>query len=210
MATIFIAGASGAVGSQALAIALADDRITSVVAPSRRPLAAHAKLANPSLDAAMADDDPRAWQCDGAICALGTTRAKAGSAAAFRAVDHDLVLAVAARLRGAGVRRLAVVSSVGASAASPFLYLRTKGEVEDAISILGFPSLTIVRPGFLDGARVETRRLEQAAGTLLRFVAPILPPSARVSSMRRVAEALVEAAVAAPDGRHLLGPAALT
>lgn len=207
MATIFIAGATGAVGSRALAIALADIRIERVVAPTRRPLPTHVKLDNPALDAIIDDPEAPAWRADGAICALGTTRAKAGSAAAFRAIDHDLILCVAGRLRNANVHRLALVSSFGANAASPLLYPRTKGEVENAVQDLRFPSLTILRPGFLDGHRAERRPVERAIGALLRFVGPILPRSARASSMRRVAEYLVEAAIASPDGRHVAGPA---
>jgi len=212
MTTLFIAGASGLVGGLALKLALADARVTRVVAPTRRPLvaqdkAAQAKLENPRLDALMEDAATDAWCADAAICALGTTRAIAGSDAGFRAVDHDLVLAIARRLRAAGVERFALVSSVGADARSRFLYTRTKGEVEEAIGGLGFPSLTILRPGFLDGERAEYRPFERVMGALLRLAGPLLPPSARVSPVASVAALLLEAAIEAPPGRRIVGSA---
>lgn len=205
MTTLFLAGATGLVGGQALALALADRRVTRVTAPTRRPIAAQNKLENPRLDVLMEDAGTDSWRADAAICALGTTRAIAGSDAAFRAVDHDLVLAIAKRLRAAGVGRFALVSSVGADPRSRFLYTRTKGEVEEAIGGLGFPSLTILRPGFLDGERAEYRPFERVMGAVLRLAGPLLPPSARVSPVSRVAALLLEAAIEAPPGSRVIG-----
>lgn len=209
MTKLFIAGATGLVGGRALALALADPRITRVIAPTRRPLAASDKLTNPRLDDLLTNAGDDDWRADAAICALGTTRATAGSAAAFRAVDYDLALRVAQRLREAGVGRFALVSALGADPGSPFLYPRTKGELEQAIGALGFPSLTILRPGFLDGARAESRPMEKAVGTILRFVAPVLPRVARVSPVANVARQLIAAAVAGTPGTHVIGAAQL-
>jgi uncharacterized protein YbjT (DUF2867 family) len=207
MTTLFIAGATGLVGGQTLALALADSRITHVIAPTRRPIAAHEKLSNPGLDALLGGAATDSWDTDSAICALGTTRAAAGSAAAFRAVDHDLVLTIARRLRAAGVARFALVSSLGADPRARLLYPRTKGEVETAIGGLGFPSLTILRPGFLDGERAERRPLESVVGTLLRLTGPLLPLSARVSPVPHVARLLIEAATGSAPGTRIVGAA---
>jgi uncharacterized protein YbjT (DUF2867 family) len=209
MTSLFVAGATGLVGGLALELALADVRVTRVIAPTRRPLAPHPKLANPRLDALIDAAGPEGWRADAAICALGTTRAIAGSAAAFRAVDHDLVLAIARRLRAAGVERFALVSSLGADPKSRVLYTRTKGEVEESIRGLDFPSLTILRPGFLDGNRAEVRPMERVVGAVLRFAGPLLPPSARVSPVSRVAELLIEAATTAAPGTRVIGAAQL-
>ncbi len=207
MTRILLAGATGMIGTAALRLLLGDDRVTHIVAPTRRPLAPHPKLLNPIASSEDLKPDADWWAADGAICALGTTRAKAGSAAAFRAIDHDYALAVAARIRAGGAARFALTSSTGADARSYFLYTRTKGELEDAIDRLGFPSLTILRPGFLGGERGEHRPMEAVMGTLLRIAAPILPASARISPGATVAALLVEAAIAGTPGRHVIGPA---
>ena len=93
------------------------------------------------------------------ICCLGTTIRQAGSQAAFRAVDHDLVLAAAGAARRAGTAHMIVVSAVGASAKSRNFYLRTKGEAEDDLAALGFDRLDILRPGLLMGERQGPPRL---------------------------------------------------
>ena len=93
------------------------------------------------------------------ISCLGTTIRAAGSQAAFRAVDHDLIVSAAKGARLAGTRQMIVVSSVGASAKSRNFYLKTKGETEDALRTLGFERLDILRPGLLTGARAGPKRL---------------------------------------------------
>lgn len=97
------------------------------------------------------------------ISCLGTTLRQAGSRAAFRAVDHDLLLASARAAHRAGARHMIAVSAVGASARSRNFYLRTKGEVEEALADIGFARLDILRPGLLRGARAGPRRWGEAA-----------------------------------------------
>jgi uncharacterized protein YbjT (DUF2867 family) len=207
MAKVLLAGATGLVGTAALTVLLADERVTQVVAPTRRPLAPHAKLLNPITTIEDLPHDADWWAVDGAICALGTTRAKTPSPAAYRAIDFDYALAIATLARTGGATRFALTSSTGANARSWFRYTRIKGELEEAIDRLGFPALTIVRPGFLGGARSDARPLEQFTGALLRIAAPILPAAARISPAATVAAVLAEAAVDAPPGRHVVSSA---
>lgn len=101
------------------------------------------------------------------ISALGTTIKQAGSQAAFRAVDHDLVLAVARAAHDAGARQCIAVSSVGADAASGNFYLRTKGEVEEALSAMDWQRLDILRPGLLIGERGGPVRVGERIGAAL-------------------------------------------
>ena len=99
-----------------------------------------------------------------AICAIGTTMRLAGSQAAFRAVDYDIAVDFARAARGAGIRRMIAVSSVGADPGSRNFYLRTKGEMEQALRALGFDRLDLVRPGLLRGDRGPERRLGERIG----------------------------------------------
>jgi uncharacterized protein YbjT (DUF2867 family) len=206
MTRLLLAGATGLVGGNALALLLADERVTQIIAPTRRPLPPHPRLLNPIADASNLPSDA-GWAIDGAICALGTTRAKARSAAAYRAVDYEYALAIAALARKAGATRLALVTSMGADPASRFRYTRTKGELEEAVRGLGFPSLTIVRPGFLGGGRDDARPMERIVGGILTRMDPILPASARISPASIVAAFLVEAAIGGSAGTHVISAA---
>lgn len=209
MTTLLIAGATGLVGHDALARALADPRITHVTAPTRSALPPHAKLTNPIVDFEALPLKADWWRCDAVICALGTTRAKAGSAAAFYRVDHDYPLAIAQAAKAHGARAFALVSALGADASSSRLYNRTKGEVEASIGALDFPSTTIVRPGLIGGERDEFRAAERVSEAILRVLGPVLPRGWRISPAANIAAALIEAAVAATPGRHIISAAAL-
>lgn len=118
---------------------------------------------------------PRLPGADAAVCCLGTTMAAAGSRAAFRAVDHDAVLAFAQAAHRAGASRFVVVTAVGADPRSGAFYSRVKGEVEAALDAVGFVRLDILQPGLLIGARAELRPVEavlQRLGPLLTSVLP--------------------------------------
>lgn len=108
-----------------------------------------------------------AMEVDAAVSALGTTMRQAGSQPAFRAVDHDMVLAFARAAAAAGARRMVAVSSVGADPDSANFYLRTKGEMERALEQIGFERLDILRPGLLRGTRGGERRLGERVGIAL-------------------------------------------
>jgi len=111
---------------------------------------------------------------DDVFCAIGTTMKKAGSREAFRHVDFELPLRVAELATSVGAKRIALVSSVGASARSSNFYLRTKGELEDALAALPLAALHVFRPSLLLGDRAESRPGEAIASVLSRATRGLL------------------------------------
>src|ERR1700761_3180526 len=77
---LLLLGATGLVGSEVLKLALADEAISEVVAPTREALLPHRKLVNSVADQIL-DLGPQvmARAPDAVICTLGTTQAIAGS-----------------------------------------------------------------------------------------------------------------------------------
>jgi uncharacterized protein YbjT (DUF2867 family) len=190
-----VAGGSGLVGAALLPLLLQSPQYTRVHALSRRPLPFdHPRLANrvvrfeASLQAQL-----KGLQCQEAFCCLGSTIRQAGSQAAFRAIDHDLVVEFAQLALGCGAERLVVVSAVGASAASKNFYLRVKGEMEAALERLRFRSLDIMQPSLLLGPRRELRVLELGAQLLMPLINPLL--LAAWSRFRAIPAASVAAAM---------------
>lgn len=206
MTVLMVVGATGMVGKAALEQAIADARVTRVVAPTRRPLGIQggSKLENPVVDFDALPADAAWWNVDAVVCTLGTTMRRAGSKAAFRKVDHDYPLAVAKLARTHGARAFAHCSSVGASAKASSFYLKTKGEVEDALRALGFASLTLARPSFLAGDRNESRPMEHLGIAVFKAIAPIVPRRYRVVEGDRVAKVLVDGAIAAQPGERVV------
>ena len=141
-----------------------------------------------------------AFRVDAAFCALGTTIKKAGSQDAFRRVDYDYPLAVARAARAGGAAHFLLVSAMGASARSGVFYNRVKGELEDAVRALGYPSLTIARPSILLGERAERRPGEELA----KKIGWLVPSRWRPVHATQVAAALVDAARRAKPGTEIL------
>lgn len=200
-----LAGATGLVGREILAAILADDAYVAVHGVGRRALAtSHPKLSMHVVDFAALPVLP---PVDDVFIALGTTIKVAGSQRAFRAVDFDAVLALAAAARSAGASRLGLVSAMGASEKSPIFYNRVKGEVEHAVSRLGFDSLVIARPSMLVGNRdalgQPERSGEKLALIFMRFGA-LIPANYRAIEAVRVARALVHAVKTAEKGTRVL------
>ena len=107
------------------------------------------------------------------IC-LGTTIKKAGSVRRMEEIDRDLPVILAGSARGNGVKRIAVVSSIGADKNSSNYYLRIKGEMEQGIMDLDFETAAIVRPSILLGARKERRIGEQAGKAAMKLLGFLL------------------------------------
>jgi uncharacterized protein YbjT (DUF2867 family) len=75
-----------------------------------------------------------------------------------------------------------------------------KGELERDVREIGFRSLTILRPGIIEGERDEVRLAESFALKLSHFLAPILPKRFHVNPAPAIARALVDAVVSAEPG----------
>ncbi len=207
-----VAGATGMVGRAVLALLTADktNAYAAVHTLGRRAPELPAGAPSGRLVSHVSQSllEAHVPPADDMYIALGTTIAVAGSQAAFRAVDLDAVLALASAARAAGVRRLGVVSAMGADAKSKVFYNRVKGEMELAVSALGFDTVVIARPSLLDGERdaldQPTRRGEQFALKVMRQLKPLIPRNYQAISDAQVANALVEAVLAGRPGVQIL------
>ena len=162
---IALVGATGLIGQSLIRLAVGRSDIRLVAVARREvPLPPGARMEVLVAEPENWSDAIAATNADTLVCALGTTiRKVGGDQEAFRAVDQDLVLAVAQAAKEAGIRQVIVVSSVGASMASKNFYLRVKGEVELALGKLKLTRLDILRPGLLRGSRGESRPAERLA-----------------------------------------------
>ncbi len=151
MKTAWIAGASVLVGSQLLALLLEDRNVRD--GRLARPEAARTHEPQTRSGHGRLRVSPRAGPSS-AGCRLLRARdddRKAGSEQAFRAVDHDAVLAFAKAALAAGASGFVLVSGLGANARSRIFYNRVKGETEADLRALGFASLAIAQPSLLLG-----------------------------------------------------------
>ena len=189
-------------GQAVLAALLAADRYAAVHAVGRRALTLqHPKLHSHVVDFAALAELP---QVNDVFICLGTTIKVAGSQAAFRAVDYDAVVALARAARALGATKLGVVSAMGASAASSVFYNRVKGEMEAAVSTMGFETVVIARPSMLAGDRARLRqapRLGERIGLhAMKMFSPLIPDDYKAIEAAQVAAALVRLMATAAPG----------
>ena len=202
---VAIAGATGLVGREILRGLLADNTVAMIHALGRRPLSVqHPKLTSHVVDFAALPSLP---PVDEVYLALGTTIKVAGSQEAFRAVDFAANLAVARAALTAGARRAGLVSAMGADAHSRIFYNRVKGELEEALSALGFDALVIARPSMLAGDRESlgqpSRRGEKIGLFVSSLLRPLIPKNYRAIAATNVARALL-ARVSLVQGKEVL------
>ena len=171
MSRVLITGASGLVGGHLLRMLVDEPRVSSIIAPTRRPLRVPMhKVENP-CDPQLSDVLTQlSAPLDIVFCCLGTTRREAGSKEAFILADYTLVVDTSLAGLRLGAKHMLVVSALGANPNSPFFYNRVKGEMETALKAQGWPRLTLARPSLLTGDRVKRRAGESFMAPLFRLL----------------------------------------
>lgn len=213
--TATVIGATGVVGRELVGLLDAHRAYARVyvIARSARPRGLGDKVVwmeMPKFDACRDEWPSRSAQAsmvqavqevlptgDDFFSCLGTTRKLAGSAEAFRFVDLGINVAFAKTAAAIGYDQFSLVSALGADPKSWFLYPRTKGELELAVSVLPFWAVHLFQPGLLIGERSHIRIGETVASAVLNGLTKIgigLEADFQSIEGRQVAEAMVAAA----------------
>ena len=161
--TAVVIGASGMIGNLVTQALLKDESFSKVRILVRKPiLLEHPKLETVIVNFADLNDyQNKLGTGDCIFSCIGTTQKNVkGDNQLYRSIDYDIPLNAATLGKAAGFQSFSMVSSVGANAEASNFYLRLKGELEDAISVVGFNSLHIFRPSMLLGNRKEFRFAE--------------------------------------------------
>lgn len=174
-----VAGATGAVGREVVNQLLEDPDFALVQIVVRRATGReHPRLVEFVTDfddlAGYAQRHPQMLSADAVFCCLGTTLRAAGSRAAFEKVDYGYVTQLAELARVRDVPRFLMISAVGASPRATAFYSRVKGRAEEAVRLMSFHSLQVLRPSLLMGARDEHRPGEATAQKLAPLLSPFL------------------------------------
>jgi len=203
MKTATLIGATGLIGSHILELLQVDDNYKTIRVLVRRPVSFnHPKIKVIVIDFA----DETAFKagiagCDAVFVAVGTTQKKVkGDKAAYRKVDYDIPVNAAKCCEETGCKSFLLVSSVGADSHSSNFYLKLKGEVEDKISSMSIPSISIFRPSILLGNRQESRPMESIAQVVSKGLTFLFPSKYKPIEAEDVAKAMVAAEKAGKMG----------
>jgi len=150
--TVVMIGSTGAVGAHVAKTLAASPDVERLTLLGRRPTEG---LSGDRVEQHTVDVlDPATYRQlvaghDVAICTLGVGEPSKISKEDFVRIDKDAVLAFATTCREAGAEHFELLSSVGVSAQSRSFYLRTKGELEDALRALSFSRLSLFHPSMI-------------------------------------------------------------
>lgn len=204
--TAIVAGATGLIGSELLQLLLDTDYYTTVVSLTRSELDfKHEKLLQIVIDFDRIDEVKELLGATDIYCCLGTTMKKAGSKEAFRKVDYDYPLQLAKLALENESKQFFLVTALGADSSSMFFYNQVKGELEDEVKKLDYPSVHIFQPSLLLGAREEQRTGEQIAKAISKGISFALAgPLKKYKPIEAntVATAMYKKAMEKVEGKH--------
>lgn len=162
-----VVGATGLIGSHCLEELLHDDQYSYVEIWVRNVSGnSHPKLIEKLINFDKFSELPLI-DADHVFCCLGTTINKVKTKEAFVKIDKQYVSELANLADRSGCKKFFVISSIGANKNTNNFYLRTKGEMEEAVKSYSIPEIYIFRPSMLLGKRKEFRFGEQIGKALM-------------------------------------------
>jgi uncharacterized protein YbjT (DUF2867 family) len=168
---VLLFGASGLVGGFLLEELLKSKAISEVKSFGRKNVAVkNPKLKQHIIDFEKLENFQHLFEAELLFICLGSTIAKAGSKDQFRRIDFHYPFQISRLASSNGVKKVVAVSSLGANAKSSNFYLKTKGEMEQALFDSKIPKVVIVRPSLLLGPRKEFRFGEKIGEFLARIL----------------------------------------
>lgn len=167
--TAIVFGATGLVGTYLVEELIKNMKYSAIKVFTRNSLnIEHIKVIEMVVEVENIESYGDLVKGDDLFICLGTTIKKAGSVKRVEELDRVMPFNIASKAHLNGVKRIAVVSSLGANSASKSFYPRIKGLMEEDILSLGFSRKVIVRPSLLLGKRGEFRLFELAGKGLMK------------------------------------------
>jgi uncharacterized protein YbjT (DUF2867 family) len=153
--SVVMLGASGAVGGQVVSTLLTLPELKQLTMLGRREILLPTSAKSKGVSQHVIDiDASAAWAPlvaghESAVCTFGVGEASKVSKAELAHIDKDVVTAFATICKQVGVKHFELLNSVGADARSRSYYLRTKGELCDALIALNFERLSLFQPSMI-------------------------------------------------------------
>lgn len=191
-----VIGATGLVGKKLVELLLENENFGKVRIFVRRETGLkHPKLEQQIVDFSQTESWEKQLTGDVLFSALGTTLKQAGSKEKQYEIDFTFNLNFAQKAKENGIENYVLVSSVGANSKSSVFYTRIKGELDEAVSKIGFQNLSILRPASLTGDRENRRLVEDISVPVLNFLSRFVLKNYRPISDETVAKAMIKGAL---------------
>lgn len=206
MHSVLVLGASGLIGSHLIDLLKEDTGVDKIYLLLRKPLHTNhpkieERIVNFSNEDSFKNNIP---SVDTIFCCIGTTRKQVkGDNELYRQIDFDIPVNGAKYGIEKGATKYILVSAVGANSKSSNFYLKLKGEVEEAISVLPFKSVHFMRPSILMGNRKEFRLGEKIGKVVMQLFSFLIPAKYKAIQAGQVAKAMIAADKSVKVGRNI-------
>ena len=174
MKTALIFGSSGLVGSHLLELIIKDknyNKIKLFVRSEPKKVSSKIEIVKTDFDNLEIYKDSIIG--DDCFFCIGTTRKNTPDKNEYIKVEHNLPIATAKIAKSNSVNSFIYISSLGANPNATSLYLKNKGQTEEALIKLNFSNLSILRPSILLGNRKENRVGEKIGIFAMKTLSPL-------------------------------------
>lgn len=150
--SIIVLGATGAVGTETIKTLITFSNLSKLTLLGRRPFETvnHKTIENEKVDIFNPETYENLIKGHNiAICTLGVGEPSKISKEQFVKIDKTAVLDFAKACKKGGIKHFELLSSVGINANSKSFFLRTKGELVEALKALNFERLSVFQPSMI-------------------------------------------------------------
>ena len=174
MKTALIFGSSGLVGSHLLSLIIKNNNYNKIKLFIRSETTiSNYKIEIIKTDFNNIENHKDSIIGDDCFFCIGTTRKNTPRKNDYIKVEYNLPVEVAKIAKKNSINSFTYVSSLGANPNASGLYLKNKGQAEEALKKLNFPKLFIMRPSILLGNRKENRIGEKIGIFVMKSFSPL-------------------------------------
>ena len=174
MKTALIFGSSGLVGSHLLDLIIKDKNYNKIKLFVRsEPKMVSSKIEIIKTDFDNLENQKNIITGDDCFFCIGTTRKNTPDKNEYIKVEYNIPVEVAKIAKSNSINNFIYISSLGANPNAASLYLKNKGQTEEALIKLNFSNLSILRPSILLGNRKENRVGEKIGIFAMKTLSPL-------------------------------------
>ena len=174
MKTALIFGSSGLIGNHFLDLITNDNNYNKIKLFVRsEPSKVNSKIEIIKTDFDNLENQKNIITGDDCFFCIGTTRKNTPDKNEYIKVEYNIPVEVAKIAKSNSINNFIYISSLGANPNAASLYLKNKGQTEEALIKLNFSNLSILRPSILLGNRKENRVGEKIGIFTMKTLSPL-------------------------------------
>ena len=174
MKTALLFGASGLVGSHLLSLIIKNNNYNKIKLFTRSETTiSNSQIEIIKIDFNNLENHKDSIIGDDCFFCIGTTRKNTPDKNEYIKVEYNIPVEVAKIAKENSINSFTYISSMGANPSASGLYLKNKGQAEEALKKLNFPKLSIMRPSILLGNRRENRIGEKIGIFVMKSFSPL-------------------------------------